>query len=58
MRKDYRAPLLTRVQLRAEEAVLTGCKDAGHAYSAAPDLVGTLGCSPPGFSPACREVGS
>lgn len=58
MRREYQVPMLTRVELRAEEAVLTGCKDSSSLFSGAPQLpVGTLGCQPPG-TVACREVGS
>lgn len=51
-KKEYTTPVVTRVKLEVMEAVLTGCKTAGHT--------GPLGNSCPGASihSSCSQSGS
>ena len=47
-RKPYEAPMLTRVSLRPEEAVLGHCKIIGHAGPGSGSCGGVLACHSPG----------
>ncbi len=54
MKQSYSKPIVTRVELRAEEALLSTCKTADFLSTQAYDLGGLVGCNV--VLSACRDL--